>query len=308
MKVFIIGGFLGSGKTTTILKLIKKMAANDKRVALIVNEIGEIGVDGETLEVAGIPSREITKGCICCTMKLGLRETIKELANVYKPDILMMEPTGLAFPNQIREDLLDLDIMMTFAPIVTLVDAVRFKAELSQIPKFVGQQLREAEVIGINKIDLADEEKITATEAFLKEMNPKSHIFRMSAAKNDDAVNQIYDWIMKDGKTIQELLDRFENGEKMETLNSIEISNVGAHSSRYHICGDLTVKSAGSLFEMVVTAVGREVAQINPSFVGHIKMAIKIGDTLVKVSQTSAPNDTQIKAEYIPQDKIENNG
>jgi G3E family GTPase len=318
MKVFIIGGFLGSGKTTTVLKLMKKMAANNKKVALVVNEIGEIGIDGETLEIAGIPSREITDGCICCSLRLGLRVTVSELADIYKPDILIMEPTGLSFPSQIRDELLSLNIMMTFAPIVTLIDVSRFAAEVSQIPAFVEQQLREAEVFGVNKIDLADDEKIKSVEAFLREMNPNARMMRMSAAKNDDAVDQIYEMVMREGKTVQEIIDEFESGSKeeeekeeekeKETLNSVAISNVGAYSGVYHVFGNLSVEGAGALFEKLVTAVGKDVAKINMSFVGHIKMAIKVGDTLIKVSQTSAPDDTQIEAEYIPQENMENNG
>ncbi|MCL2141485.1 MAG: GTP-binding protein [Methanimicrococcus sp.] len=315
MKVFIIGGFLGSGKTTTVLKLIQKLAANNKKVALIVNEIGEIGIDGETLEIAGIPSREITDGCICCSLKLGLVITVSELADIYKPDILIMEPTGLSFPSQIRDELLSLNIMMTFAPIVTLVDVSRFAAELSQIPKFVEQQFKEAEIIGINKIDLADDEKIQIVETFLKEMNPNAKILHMAASKNDDAVNQIYDLVMKEGKTIQELIDEsFENesGSKEETLDSVEISNVSTYSGVYHIFGNLSenlsVKNAGALFEKMVTAAGKDIAKINMSFVGHIKMAVKIDDMLIKVSQTSGSDDTKIEAEYILQEKIENDG
>ena len=307
MKVFIIGGFLGSGKTTVVLKLIKKLASNNKKVALVVNEIGEIGIDGETLEIAGIPSKEITDGCICCSLKHGLILTVSDLADVYNPDVLIMEPTGLSFPSQIRDELLNLNIMMTFAPIVTLVDVSRFAAELSQIPKFVEQQFKEAEIIGINKIDLADDEKIQTAETFLKEMNPNAKILHMSAAKNDDAVNQIYDLVMTEGKTVQELIEEFDGG-KEETLNSVEISNVSTYSGVYHIFGNLSVKNAGALFEKMIEAAGKDISKINKSFVGHIKMAAKIEDTLVKVSQTSGSDDTKIEAEYILQEKVENDG
>lgn len=307
MKVFIIGGFLGSGKTTTILKLVKKLAAENKKVALVVNEIGEIGIDGETLEISGIPTKEITSGCICCSLKLGLRVTISELADIYNPDIIILEPSGLSFPSQIRDELLCLNIMMTFAPIVTLIDVSRFSAEVSQIPKFVEQQLKEAEIIGINKTDLANNSQIEKMVSFLKEMNPEATILKMSAAKNDEAVNQIYDILMKDGKSIQELIDdSFDN--KKEILNSVEISNVSAYSGIYSISGTLNEKEAGNILENMIASIGMDIEKVNTSFVGHVKMAVKVGETLIKVSQTAANDSRKINAEYFSQEKIENNG
>ena len=310
MKVFIIGGFLGSGKTTTVLKLIQKMAADKKRVALIVNEVGEIGIDGSALEVAGIPSKELTDGCICCSLIYSLRVTVSELADIYKPDILIMEPTGLSFPSQIRDELLGMNVMMSFAPIITLVDVSRFTAEMNQMPAFVKQQLSEAEIIGINKTDLATDEKIRSVETFLKEMNPDAYQIRMSA-KESESVDKLYQLMMAESETIFNPIDAGDAVAKSkvtEKMNSIEVSNVSTYSGLYHAKGELTAKSAGALLEEIITAAGIEVAKVNPSFVGHIKMAVKVEETFVKVSQTAGPDDRQIEAEYIPQDWIENNG
>ncbi|MDY0267419.1 MAG: GTP-binding protein [Methanimicrococcus sp.] len=307
MKIFIIGGFLGSGKTTTILKLVRKLAAENKKVALVVNEIGEVGIDGETLEISGIPTKEITSGCICCSLKLGLRLTISELADIYNPDIIIVEPSGLSFPSQIRDELLCLNIMMTFAPIVTLIDVDRFSAEVAQIPRFVEQQLKEAEVIGINKTDLANSDKVEKMVSFLKEMNPEAMILKMSVLKSDASVNQIYDILMKDGKTIEELIDdSFEN--KKEVLNSVEISNVSAYSGSYSVSGNLNAESAGELLENMIVSIGMDIEKVNTYFVGHIKMAVKVGETLIKVSQTAANDTRKINAEYFTQERIENDG
>jgi G3E family GTPase len=303
MKVFIIGGYLGSGKTTTVLKLIKKLAANDKKIALLVNEIGKVKIDRETLEAAGVPSQTITDGCICCTLQIGLKVAVTKLTEMYKPDILIMEMAGLAFPNQTRETLLDLNIMMTFAPMVMLVDVSKFTVGLFQVQKFTERQFKEAEIIGINKIDLVNDEKVQTTETFLKQVNPDAGIFKMSAAEDEDAVDQIYEWSMKEGTTIQELLDTFENGGTEETLNCV--SNVRTYSGAYHVFGNLSVENAGALFENMITAIGKEVAEINKLFSGHIKMAVKISNTLIKVSQTSVFGDIQTEVEYIPQEKIE---
>lgn len=309
MRVLLIGGFLGSGKTTTVLKLIDKLTADGKKVALIVNEVGEIGIDGETLETAGIPSKELTNGCICCSLVINLRITVSEIADIYNPDILIMEPTGLSFPSQIRDELLNMNVMMSFAPVVTLVDVSRLTAEMNQIPKFVEQQLKEAEIIGINKIDLADEDKIKSIESFLKEMNPDAYMMRMSAANDDGAVDKLYELLMREGEETVSMIDagKEPKSKVTESLNSIEISNVSTYSGLYKASGELTVKNAGKLLENIIAAVGAEISNVNPSFVGHVKMAVKVDDTLVKVSQTAGADDRKIEAEYIQQEKTENN-
>lgn len=310
MRVLLIGGFLGSGKTTTVLKLIDKLTADGKKVALIVNEVGEIGIDGETLETAGIPSKELTNGCICCSLVINLRITVSEIADIYNPDILIMEPTGLSFPSQIRDELLNMNVMMSFAPVVTLVDVSRLTAEMNQIPKFVEQQLKEAEIIGINKIDLADEDKIKSIESFLKEMNPDAYMMRMSAANDDGAVDKLYELLMREGEEIVSMIDagKEPKSKVTENLNSIEISNVSTYSGLYNASGELTIKNTGKLLENIIAAVGAEISSVNPSFVGHVKMAVKVEDTLVKVSQTAGADDRKIEAEYIQQEKTENNG
>ena len=304
MKVLIIGGFLGSGKTTTIYNLIQKMAAEKKKVALIVNEVGEFGIDGKTLEIAGIPSKEITDGCICCSLTYGLEITVSELAENYNPDILIIEPTGLSFPGQIRDELLNMNVMMSFAPVVTLVDVSRFTDEVRQMPKFVEQQLKETDMIGINKTDLVDAGKIKTVEMFLKSMSKEAYIFKMSA-KDEKAAESIYKILF------EEKYDEIEKPEavkKLEKINSIEYSNVSTYSGAYKVTGKLTAADAGKLLENIITAAKGDIGDENPSFVGHIKMAVKVDDTFVKVSYTAGQDDRKVEAEYMSQEKEETDG
>jgi G3E family GTPase len=310
MKVFLIGGFLGSGKTTTVLKLIDKLIADGNKVAMIVNEVGEIGIDGTMLETAGIPSKELTGGCICCTLVINLRITVTEIEKIHDPDILVIEPTGLSFPNQIREELLDLNVMLSFAPVLTLLDASRFMTELDEIPNFVEHQLKESEIIAINKIDLVDEEKLQSIEALLKKNYPDVYTMRMSAVNDDASIDRIYEMITREGDEFISRIDTPGRPKPKVTIkhNSIEISNVTRYSGLYHVSGNLTVKGAGALLENIVSSVGMAITQVNPNFVGHIKMAMKVDDTFVKVSQTAGTSDKKIEAEYILQEKTENDG
>jgi len=310
MKVFLIGGFLGSGKTTTIIKLINRLAADGKKISLIINEAGKVSIDAATLEAAGISSKELTNGCICCTLAINLKTAVTELSKTQNPDVLILESPGLALSHQVRDELLDINVMMTFAPVITLIDASRFTVGISQALNFTENQMDEAEIIGINKTDLVSEEKIKSIESYLKEKHPDVYTLRMSAAHEDAAIDKIYELIKRDGKETVSRID-MPDGLKpkvTEKMNSIEITNVTKHSELYSVSGQLTVKSAGALLENIVSAVGIEMEKINHSFAGHIKMTIKVDETVVSVSQTAGANGRKTETEYITQEKAETEG
>lgn len=102
----LISGFLGAGKTTAILHLLRQKPA-DERWAVLVNEFGEIGIDGAILAGEGAYVREVTGGCICCVAGLPLRVGLNLLIAQARPDRLLIEPTGLAHPQQIGKMLTD---------------------------------------------------------------------------------------------------------------------------------------------------------------------------------------------------------
>lgn len=310
MKVFLIGGFLGSGKTTTVLKLIDKLAADGKKAALIINEVGEVSIDDAVLEAAGIPSKELTTGCICCTLVINLRDTVTEIARVRNPDVLIIEMPGLALPSHVRDELLEMNVMMSLAPVVTLIDASRFTVGLSHVPNFTEHQLSEAEIIVINKTDLVDEAKIESIESFLKKENPDAYIMRMSAVNGDAAIDKMYELIMREGKENVSRIDMLKGlkPKVTEELTSIELSNITECSESYAVSGELTAENAAALLKNIISVIGAEISNINVSFGGHIQMTMQVGDILVRVSQTEENNDGKIEIEYIKQEKTEKTG
>jgi len=310
MKVFLIGGFLGSGKTTTVLKFIDRVAADGKKAALIINEVGEVGIDDAALEAAGISSKELTTGCICCTLVINLRDTVTEIARIRNPDVLIIEMPGLALPSHVRDELLEMNVMMSLAPVVTLIDASRFTVGLSHVPNFTEHQLNEAEIIAINKVDLVDEKKIKSIESFLNKVNPDAHIIRMSATGEDTAIDKMYEFVMRESKENVSRIDMpTELKPKMtEELTSIEVSNITECTELYKIFGELTAENAGALLKNIISVIGAEISKINVSFGGHIQMTVQVDDILVKVSQTEENNDGKIEVEYLKQEKTENPG
>ena len=96
-RVNLITGFLGSGKTTTLLHLLAHKPANEKW-AILVNEFGEVGIDGALLANRGAALKEIPGGCMCCVNGLPLQVGLNMLLKQTKPDRLIIEPTGLGHP------------------------------------------------------------------------------------------------------------------------------------------------------------------------------------------------------------------
>ncbi len=287
MQIIIIGGFLGSGKTTTLLNLGKTLTEQGHKIAIIVNEIGEVGLDGTILSTSGIQTREITDGCICCTLKISMEYTLQNLKEEYEPDAIIIEPTGLAFPRQIKDDLEIIDLEgLTFAPLVNIVDGTRFSAEIRQAPKFIQTQIEDAEILVINKIDIAPEEKVEAVFNALQEINPEATILRTSATEGNQNFQQL----------IEILAESSKQARKDTTRNSIEESGVAAYSIQYQIEKETIDENiAENVAINVLGTLKKDILKMNPDFVGHVKIAVNANDKLIRASVTSAEADIGIQ-------------
>lgn len=160
----IITGFLGSGKTTSILHLLKSKPENE-RWAVLVNEFGEIGVDGILLEGQygenqGVFVREVPGGCMCCTSGLPMQIALTALLALARPDRLLIEPTGLGHPIEVLSVLSSeyYKEILTINKILTLVDARRLSDSRYANHKIFKQQIEIADIIVGNKSDLYQEE------------------------------------------------------------------------------------------------------------------------------------------------------
>jgi len=191
MKVVQIAGFLGSGKTTLMIRLGKKLSGRGRRVAIIVNEIGEVGVDGEVISSYGLESIELPEGCICCSLAGSLQDTLITLADNYHPDYILLEPTGLALPssvdNIIRTSLIPVEKSVTIA----LVDAYRVDKILIQNSHFIKRQLEGIDLLVLNKIDIVSAERLDETERAIRDIRPDAEIVRISA-KTGDGVEKLF--------------------------------------------------------------------------------------------------------------------
>jgi len=197
LKVVQIAGFLGSGKTTTIIALSNIIARKNKKLAIIVNEIGEIPVDARIINEYGLNVREIGGGCICCELLVNLVYTLEELRKFYNPDIVMIEPSGVAIPYSIDESIKMIKNDIEKAPITVIFDGEREELLLDdELSKFIKRQLINANIIAINKIDVINEDKIKYYEELLRAINPNAIILKISA-KNGIGLELLADMVIK---------------------------------------------------------------------------------------------------------------
>ena len=192
MYVYILGGFLGSGKTTLLMKLASMYTKRGEKTALLVNESGEIGVDGATLKAQGYDAIELPNGCICCSLSGTLQTALKNIKKDIDPDIIIVEPTGLALPHKVRElvqvSMIDPDEIF----IIGVADVQRFDDLVKKKEQFFKMQMSNADFIMINKMDLARPGQIEEVTGWLNKEFPDKPVFAVSA-KTDENIDQLYE-------------------------------------------------------------------------------------------------------------------
>lgn len=165
----IITGFLGAGKTTAIRHLLKTKP-NTENWAVLVNEFGEIGIDGAIFESDNITVKEVAGGCICCSAGLPSKRALNQLVEEHRLDRIIIEPTGLAFPQQILEQFRTEEYrqLLDFQAIVCLLDPWSVSdVGFQRIPAFQ-QQIASADILIATKSDQATPEQLIAFDEFCK--------------------------------------------------------------------------------------------------------------------------------------------
>ena len=196
MKFLIVGGFLGSGKTSFLIHLAKHLVQNRgiKNVAILENEIGQVGIDDQLLRGAGYEVKGLFSGCVCCTMAGELLVNVRMLQRDLNPDWIIMEATGVAMPDTIRDSLkekLDID-----AQVVCLADARRWRKLLKAMENVITMQLKGAHRILVNKKDLVSQEELDWICQSVANVNVAAKIDAVSATEAipEAILDEIVDW------------------------------------------------------------------------------------------------------------------
>lgn len=186
MKITQIAGFLGCGKTTLLLKLAQALAEDGQRkIAMVVNEIGEIPVDGKVIEESGMQVKDIGGGCICCEVATSFAKTLMTLYREFKPEHVLVEPTGVAVPKQVKQaaSMSGRSAKIIMGPAIVLFDATRPSEllDMDGLGNLVTTQVRDADVLVISKADAVDESVLANAAEKVREFNEKAILFNVSA-------------------------------------------------------------------------------------------------------------------------------
>jgi len=162
---FVITGFLGSGKTTLLVNAAKTHFRG-RRVAVIVNELGDVGVDGKVLENAYSKVTELPEGCICCTLHAEFEKAIREIRELYDPEVILVETSGSSEPFPVMLSLQSLGC--SIEAVICVVDTKNFPA-YKEDPT-ARYQIGGSNVVVLNKVDLVGEKEIEDVERQVREV------------------------------------------------------------------------------------------------------------------------------------------
>ena len=176
-RVDLLFGFLGSGKTTLARRILEEWGPK-RRLALIVNEFGDVGVDGEILEGNSIDLIQLSSGCLCCALKGSLLAAVDELASKEKLDHIVIEATGVAEPEELLASFSEAEFKERYdvGPVVTVVDAPKFLKIRTMLGPFYEAQVEKADMIIINKLDLSTAEQVEEVRLEVEDLNEEALI------------------------------------------------------------------------------------------------------------------------------------
>ena len=219
VKINVISGFLGAGKTTLIKKLLTGRLRNEK-VVLMEKEYGEIGVDGAFLQDVGITVTELNAGCICCTLAGDFQAAIDQLIDTYHPERILIEPTGVGKLSEIlsavekaKQRHTDIEVGGS----ATVVDAGKCRMYLKNFGEFFIDQVKSASTVIFSRTQLLSAERVEKSRALIAETHPDARIITTP-------------W---DDMDPDFMLDVIENGKPIQ-FDALEDEDEDEHEHHHH--------------------------------------------------------------------------
>ncbi len=175
MKILLVSGFLGAGKTTFIEEMTRKVK---KDFVVLENEYGEVGIDGDLLKKDYDKVWEMTEGCICCSMKSDFANSVMTIANSMDPEILIVEPTGVGMLSSVMNNIkkVEYDRIQILEP-VTIVDPMCIDLYKEEFQDIFIDQIKSSRMIIISKTEGLELDLIENAKKFIKDINPEADIF-----------------------------------------------------------------------------------------------------------------------------------
>lgn len=174
IPITIITGYLGAGKTTLLRNILDNAR---EKIAVIMNEFGEINIDGKILKGKDVNMVELQGGCVCCSLTGEFEAAVKEIIEKAKPDAIVMETTGVAEPDAVIIDIQDNLPELRLDAVITIADADAI-IKFPTIGHTGKMQIEMADIILLNKADLVKKEQLKEVEDKLKKINNKAILLK----------------------------------------------------------------------------------------------------------------------------------
>ena len=173
IKVDVVSGFLGAGKTTFIRKMIDEAFSGEK-IVLIENEFGEVGIDGGFLRDAGIEITEMNSGCICCSLVGDFDRNLKEVADRFSPDRIIIEPSGVGKLSDVSASVVNVskEKPMEINALVTVVNAKKAKKQMKAFGEFFNNQIELANTVILSRTQDMEENDLEEAVGLIRDKNP----------------------------------------------------------------------------------------------------------------------------------------
>ena len=179
--ITIITGYLGAGKTTLLRNILNNA---DQKLAVIMNEFGEINIDGKIIKGKNVNMTELQGGCVCCSLTGEFEAAIKEIIEKVKPDAIVVETTGVAEPDAVVVDIQDNLPELRLDGVITVVDSDAI-IKFPTIGHTGKMQIEIADIILLNKTDLVDKKQLQEVENKIKSINKAAAIIKTEKCNID---------------------------------------------------------------------------------------------------------------------------
>lgn len=180
MNILLVGGFLGSGKTTIISHLTELLLQHDQTVCIIENEIGANGIDNILLSSSQVTTKTLANGCVCCQITGSLISAIQELSETIEPDWLIVELSGIALLDTLRQYIYPFFSSAHTIICLSVIDAARWKKLYQAAEIIITNQVRGGDILIINKLDIQPD--ISAISADVEKICSSFRLCPMTAA------------------------------------------------------------------------------------------------------------------------------
>lgn len=291
MHILILSGFLGSGKTSLLLALVKELQVRDKsmHIAILENDTGTVGIDTIVLENEGLQVRELTSGCVCCSLKGELLATALDIEKQIKPDLLIVEASGVAAPRLVADAFKEYPGKLSSITLAVLLDLTRLEVLSGYSSFYIQGCIESADFLLLNKMDAVETREITNAIAEVRTIRPDAILFPVSAVTGTGVpviIHTLYEYMLgnETHTSYNEVLqDKLSDLVVCSREQSFKYPESMTGEAFTHVLSDM----------MVVMAT--DLKNAGCGLIGHLKMIVKgeSGACLVRLVTFDGKPDIQ---------------